>query len=128
VGNEKLASIGVNVSRGVTKHGFALNVAPDLAYFAGMIPCGIQDVAVTSLQRVLGEAPPMGAVVEAVVLHLATILGARVRPATPAEVGLPDAAAAGLLRVTISEEAKILQFPNKRRAAGSPAPAAGERE
>src|SRR5260370_19627414 len=40
LGDEKLASIGVNVTRGVTKHGFALNVSTDLSFFAGMVPCG----------------------------------------------------------------------------------------
>jgi lipoate-protein ligase B len=121
VGEEKLASIGVNVSRGVTKHGFALNVTTDLSYFAGMVPCGIPAVRVTSLERLLGAAPPMPAVQDAVVARLATILGATVRYGTPSELGLgavPDpgpgaVAAAGLPAVTMREEARILPFPRK---------------
>lgn len=87
-GEEKLASIGVNVSRGVTKHGFALNVTTDLSYFAAMVPCGIPAVRVTSLARLLGEAPPMPAVRDAVVAHLAGLLGAMVVPGSLDSVGL----------------------------------------
>lgn len=105
VGDEKLAAIGVNVSRGVTKHGFALNVTTDLSYFAGMVPCGIAAVRVTSLKRLLGAAPPMPAVQDAVVARLATILGATVRQRDVADVGLPG--------VTMREEARILPFPRK---------------
>ncbi|HYR64148.1 MAG TPA: lipoyl(octanoyl) transferase LipB [Actinomycetota bacterium] len=105
VGEDKLASIGVNVSRGVTKHGFALNVTTDLSFFAGMVPCGIPAVTVTSLERLLPAAPPMDAVRSTVVGHLAAILGAEVRSATAAELGL--------LGVTMREEASILRFPNK---------------
>jgi lipoyl(octanoyl) transferase len=50
-GNEaKIAAIGVRVTRWVSWHGIALNVAPDLSHFAGIVPCGINDRGVTSLQ------------------------------------------------------------------------------
>jgi lipoate-protein ligase B len=54
VGDEKVASIGVNISRGVAKHGLALNVSTDLSYFTRMIPCGIDGCRLTSLERLLG--------------------------------------------------------------------------
>ena len=49
VGNSKVAAIGVRVTRYVTMHGFSINVCPDLAYYRGIVPCGIRDRGVTSL-------------------------------------------------------------------------------
>ncbi len=66
-GDAKIAAIGVRVSRGVTSHGFALNVDPDLRYFAYIIPCGLPDVSVTSMGQVLGRAPETAAVMDAVI-------------------------------------------------------------
>ena len=54
VGDEKIAAIGVRVARGRTRHGFALNVDPDLSMFDHIVPCGIRDRGVTSMARVLG--------------------------------------------------------------------------
>lgn len=54
-GNRKIAAIGVHVSRGVTMHGFALNVATDLKYFSYINPCGFVDKGVTSMERELDE-------------------------------------------------------------------------
>lgn len=48
-GDRKIAAIGLRVARGVTMHGFALNVSPDLSYFNRIVPCGIPDAGVTSL-------------------------------------------------------------------------------
>ena len=55
VNKEKIASIGVRVINGVTKHGFALNVNTDLTYFNGIIPCGIDNCKVTSMEQLLNE-------------------------------------------------------------------------
>lgn len=55
VGDAKIAAIGVRVSRGVTTHGFAINVNTDLSYFQHIIPCGLADAHVTSMQRVTGR-------------------------------------------------------------------------
>ena len=55
-GERKIAAIGIRVARGVTMHGFALNVEPDLTPFQAIIPCGIQDAVVTSLAVELGRS------------------------------------------------------------------------
>ena len=55
VGDEKIAALGVRISRWVTMHGFALNVNPDLSFYDGIIPCGIFNHGVTSMEQLLGE-------------------------------------------------------------------------
>ncbi len=62
VGEEKIASIGVGVRRWVTYHGFALNVDPDLSYFADIVPCGLAGIRMTSMARLLGGPVPLAAV------------------------------------------------------------------
>ncbi len=57
--NQKIASIGVGVRRWITYHGFALNVDPDLSYFADIVPCGIRGVRMTSMSEALGYAADM---------------------------------------------------------------------
>ena len=54
-GERKIAAIGIRVASGVTMHGFALNVNPDLTAFSKIIPCGISDAEVTSLSQELGR-------------------------------------------------------------------------
>lgn len=89
-GPEKIAAIGVRVSAGgVSTHGVALNVAPDLDYFRGIIPCGIADRPVTSMQALLGSAPPAGDVRAAFASAFAGVFGCRLAPASLGDV-LPD--------------------------------------
>jgi lipoyl(octanoyl) transferase len=73
VGDDKLAAIGVRVSRWVTMHGFAFNVATDLNYFQLIIPCGIRGHGVTSLQKLLGRPVDMVAVARSVTRHFGEV-------------------------------------------------------
>ncbi len=59
-GLNKIAAIGVHINQqGITSHGFALNVSPDLSYFTGIVPCGITDHGVTSVENVLKRPLPI---------------------------------------------------------------------
>jgi len=69
-GERKIAAIGIRVASGVTMHGFALNVAPDLSAFEAIIPCGIEDAAVTSLAIELGRTIGIDEVLPIVEKHM----------------------------------------------------------
>jgi lipoic acid synthetase len=71
----KVAAIGVRVSRRVSMHGFALNLDPDMDYFAMMNPCGIPDRPVTSLTELVGRRVTLEEAVEAVERHFAAVFG-----------------------------------------------------
>ena len=74
----KVAAIGVRISRWITSHGFALNVGTDLAHFGLIVPCGIADRGVTSLEVLLGRHVPMWEVEDAVIGGLAEVFEARI--------------------------------------------------
>lgn len=80
VGDEKIAAIGVRITRWITLHGFALNVNPDLTYFEAIVPCGIRDRGVTSMARSLGSAPAPSEIAALAAECLAEVFGAVLSP------------------------------------------------
>ncbi len=73
VGEEKIAAIGVHLSRWVTTHGFALNVATDLTHFDLIVPCGLRGRGVTSMRRILGRPVAPEEVAAAVVPEFGSV-------------------------------------------------------
>ena len=73
--DRKIAAIGVKISRGVAHHGFAINVNTDLSYFEHIVPCGITDRQVTSMQEILGEPVDLDAVKRSVAHHVGQGMG-----------------------------------------------------
>ena len=69
-GDRKIAAIGIRVTKGVTMHGFALNVCPDLGAYKQIIPCGIADADVTSMERELGRPITIDEVAPIVQRHI----------------------------------------------------------
>lgn len=84
VGEKKIASIGVHLSRWVTTHGFALNVSTDLSYFGGIIPCGLNQVEMTSIERLTGKAPALPEIAQVFAGHFARIFEREPVAASPA--------------------------------------------
>jgi lipoyl(octanoyl) transferase len=74
-GDRKIAAIGIRVASGVTMHGFALNVSPDLSAFGQIVPCGINDADVTSMASELGRAIDISEVSPVVEKYLIEALG-----------------------------------------------------
>jgi lipoyl(octanoyl) transferase len=70
VGDEKITAIGIAVTRAITMHGFAFNVAVDLSHFGWIIPCGIRDKGVTSLERLLAQKEKQLPAVDEVKRHV----------------------------------------------------------
>jgi len=74
-GDRKIAAIGIRVASGVTMHGFALNVSPDLSKFSQIVPCGIDDATVTSLAIELNRSVDIAEITPIVEKHLVEALG-----------------------------------------------------
>jgi lipoyl(octanoyl) transferase len=85
----KICAMGVRCSRWVTLHGLALNVNTDLSYFGYIVPCGITDKAVTSMQAELGHAVPVEEVQERLLAALLTQFDAQLAPTSLAPSSLP---------------------------------------
>ena len=80
---EKLAAIGVHLSRWVTSHGFAYNVSTDLRYFDLIVPCGIAGKRATSLEKLLGRRVEMKEAAPRIAAHLEEIFGLAPRACGP---------------------------------------------
>ncbi len=80
----KIAALGIRCSRWITMHGFALNVNADLSYFDHIVPCGIRDKGVSSIQAELGYAVDIPEVKERLKIAFAEVLGATLTAGSPA--------------------------------------------
>src|ERR1700741_3340757 len=83
---EKLAAIGVHISRWVTSHGFAYNVSTDLRHFDLIVPCGIADRKATSLEKLLGRNVEQKEIAPRIAKHLGELLGLEMKESSTNEL------------------------------------------
>ena len=81
IGAEKIGAIGVRISRWITSHGFAFNVSTRLDHFQLIVPCGIADRGVTSLEKATGRTIPFEEVEDRMIEHFAAVFAREVHPA-----------------------------------------------
>jgi lipoyl(octanoyl) transferase len=74
----KIGAIGVRLSHWVTMHGFAFNVRPDMSHFSSIVPCGIREYGVTSLEELGVMAPPLAEIATKAATHFTRVFGAHV--------------------------------------------------
>ena len=86
--DRKIASLGARIERGVTYHGFALNVATDLEHFCLIVPCGLAGIEITSIERELGKPIDMRVVRERVIEHFGEVFDLTLEETTLAELTL----------------------------------------
>jgi lipoate-protein ligase B len=86
IGDRKVAALGARVQHGVTFHGLAINVAPNLAHFELIVPCGLSAVEITSMQKELGATVDMSAVRQRTAFNLCMLLGVPQRQVTLPEL------------------------------------------
>ncbi|MDR2281224.1 MAG: lipoate--protein ligase B, partial [Gordonia sp. (in: high G+C Gram-positive bacteria)] len=79
-GDRKLGQIGIRVAKGVTLHGFALNVDPDMTVFDAIVPCGIPDAGVTSIAKEIGAPISVDSILDEVTASIAECLDDPIPP------------------------------------------------
>lgn len=85
-GEEKLAALGVHLSRWVTSHGFAYNISTDLRYFDLIVPCGIPDKRATSVERLLGRAVTKQEALPLLIEHFGEVFERAMVPLSPSDL------------------------------------------
>lgn len=83
VGEEKIVSLGVHLSRWITTHGFALNVTTDVSAFGGIVPCGLPGISLTSIERLTGSGCAVEEVARRLVPHFAAVFDRELLEAAP---------------------------------------------
>jgi lipoyl(octanoyl) transferase len=90
VSDKKIAAIGVKISRGIALHGISLNINPDLSYFEHIIPCGLLEAQITSMENVLDKQMDMDTVSYSLQYHLGKELGLTLIDSDPEELPTLD--------------------------------------
>jgi lipoyl(octanoyl) transferase len=119
-GPRKICALGVHLSRWYTRHGFALNVAPDLSHFELIVPCGIREAGVTSMAEELGRPVTVGEVLPRLVTRFGEVFECEVQAAPPR----PQTVAV----VVVREDGKVLLLRRTEARGGFWQPVTGRVE